>query len=463
MEPNHALLTDEYRDQQYESSPESNKTADSTMTYMDYEPEIPLPTTKEGAIVYSTRILSLEKKSTGKRLEIYFNENPDMWKWLTGQEQPPEAVKNNPLTDEYRDQQYESSPESNKTADSTMTHMDYEPEIPFPTTKEGAIVYSTRILSLEKKSTGKRLLTDEYRDQQYESSPESNKTADSTMTYMDYEPEILFPTTKERAIVYSTRILSPEKKSTGKRLLTDEYRDQQYESSPESNKTADSTMTYMDYEPEIPFPTTKEGAIVYSTRILSLEKKSTGKRLLTDEYRDQQYESSPESNKTADSTMTYMDYEPEIPFPTTKEGAIVYSTRILSLEKKSTGKRLIYWEKNQFVGIYFVGICFYVLVLWEFVGSIVNRRIPRLTIRIQPKKSNKTADSTMTYMDYEPEIPLPTTKEGAIVYSTRILSLEKKSTVKSLEKPDMWKWLTGQEQPPEAVKNNPVRDNLIDL
>ncbi|KAL5757249.1 hypothetical protein ACOSQ2_021995 [Xanthoceras sorbifolium] len=101
MEPNHALLTDEYRDQQYESSPESNKTADSTMTYMDYEPEIPLPTTKEGAIVYSTRILSLEKKSTGKRLKIYFNveENPDMWKWLTGQEQPPEAVKNIPARD----------------------------------------------------------------------------------------------------------------------------------------------------------------------------------------------------------------------------------------------------------------------------------------------------------------------------------------------------------------------------
>ncbi|KAL5825976.1 hypothetical protein ACOSQ3_022039 [Xanthoceras sorbifolium] len=419
MEPNHALLTDEYRDQQYESSPESNKTADSTMTYMDYEPEIPLPTTKEGAIVYSTRILSLEKKSTGKRLEIYFNvkENLDMWKWLTGQEQPPEAVKNNPardnLTDEYRDQQYESSPESNKTADSTMTHMDYEPEIPFPTTKEGAIVYSTRILSLEKKSTGKRLviyfnveenpdmwkwltgqeqppeavknnpLTDEYRDQQYESSPESNKTADSTMTYMDYEPEIPFPTTKEGAIVYSTRILSLEKKSTGKRLLTDEYRDQQYESSPESNKTADSTMTYMDYEPEIPFPTTKEGAIVYSTRILSLEKKSTGKRLLTDEYRDQQYESSPESNKTADSTMTYMDYELEIPFPTTKEGAIL-TDEYRDQQYKSS------------------------------------------------PESNKTADSTMTYMDYEPEIPFPTTKEGAIVYSTRILSLEKKSTGKRL-------------------------------
>ncbi|KAL5757250.1 hypothetical protein ACOSQ2_021996 [Xanthoceras sorbifolium] len=251
------------------------------MTYMDYEPEIPLPTTKEGAIVYSTRILSLEKKSTGKRLKIYFNveENPDMWKWLTGQEQPPEAVKNNPLTDEYRDQQYESSPESNKTADSTMTYMDYEPEIPFPTSKDGAIVYSTRILSPEKKSTEKRL------------------------------------------VIY---------------FIVEE------------NPDMWKWLTGQEQPPE-----------------------AVKNNPLTDEYRDQQYESSPEPNKTADSTMTYMDYEPEIPFATTKEGAIVYSTRILSLEKKSTGKRL--------------------------------------------------------------------------------------------EKPDMWKWLTGQEQPPEAVKNNPVRDNLIDL
>lgn len=25
-------------------------------------------------------------------------ENPDLWKWLTGQEQPPEAVKTNPVS-----------------------------------------------------------------------------------------------------------------------------------------------------------------------------------------------------------------------------------------------------------------------------------------------------------------------------------------------------------------------------
>lgn len=28
------------------------------------------------------------------------------------------------------------------------------------------------------------------------------------------------------------------------------------------------------------------------------------------------------------------------------------------------------------------------------------------------------------------------------------------------ENPDLWKWLTGQEQPPEAVTVNPVRDDL---
>ncbi|CAI9113768.1 OLC1v1014437C1 [Oldenlandia corymbosa var. corymbosa] len=28
--------------------------------------------------------------------------------------------------------------------------------------------------------------------------------------------------------------------------------------------------------------------------------------------------------------------------------------------------------------------------------------------------------------------------------------------VLDLENPDLWKWLTGQEQPPEAVSNNPV-------
>lgn len=27
-----------------------------------------------------------------------FQENPDLWKWLTGQEQPPEAVKTNPVS-----------------------------------------------------------------------------------------------------------------------------------------------------------------------------------------------------------------------------------------------------------------------------------------------------------------------------------------------------------------------------
>lgn len=28
--------------------------------------------------------------------------------------------------------------------------------------------------------------------------------------------------------------------------------------------------------------------------------------------------------------------------------------------------------------------------------------------------------------------------------------------VLDLENPDLWKWLTGQEQPPDAVNNNPV-------
>lgn len=28
---------------------------------------------------------------------IYLQENPDLWKWLTGQEQPPEAINMNPV------------------------------------------------------------------------------------------------------------------------------------------------------------------------------------------------------------------------------------------------------------------------------------------------------------------------------------------------------------------------------
>jgi hypothetical protein len=28
---------------------------------------------------------------------LFFQENPDLWKWLTGQEQPPDAVTNNPV------------------------------------------------------------------------------------------------------------------------------------------------------------------------------------------------------------------------------------------------------------------------------------------------------------------------------------------------------------------------------
>ncbi|CAK9186884.1 unnamed protein product [Ilex paraguariensis] len=32
--------------------------------------------------------------------------------------------------------------------------------------------------------------------------------------------------------------------------------------------------------------------------------------------------------------------------------------------------------------------------------------------------------------------------------------------VLDLENPDLWKWLTGQEQPPEAINTNPVRNSL---
>ncbi|KAK2644775.1 hypothetical protein Ddye_019970 [Dipteronia dyeriana] len=42
-------------------------------------------------------IHSMDKNGIKSLVNVLDLENPDLWKWLTGQEQPPEAVKNNPV------------------------------------------------------------------------------------------------------------------------------------------------------------------------------------------------------------------------------------------------------------------------------------------------------------------------------------------------------------------------------
>ncbi|KAI9177175.1 hypothetical protein LWI29_001522 [Acer saccharum] len=42
-------------------------------------------------------IHSMDKNGIKSLVHVLDLENPDLWKWLTGQEQPPEAVKNNPV------------------------------------------------------------------------------------------------------------------------------------------------------------------------------------------------------------------------------------------------------------------------------------------------------------------------------------------------------------------------------
>ncbi|KAL5759085.1 hypothetical protein ACOSP7_021696 [Xanthoceras sorbifolium] len=42
-----------------------------------------------------THIHSMDKNGVEALVDVLDLENPDLWKWLTGQEQPPEAVKNN--------------------------------------------------------------------------------------------------------------------------------------------------------------------------------------------------------------------------------------------------------------------------------------------------------------------------------------------------------------------------------
>ncbi|KAK4741553.1 hypothetical protein SAY87_025141 [Trapa incisa] len=42
-------------------------------------------------------IYSMDVKGIKSLMEVLDLENPDLWKWLSGQEQPPEAVKMNPV------------------------------------------------------------------------------------------------------------------------------------------------------------------------------------------------------------------------------------------------------------------------------------------------------------------------------------------------------------------------------
>ena len=42
-------------------------------------------------------IQSMDENGIKALVDVLDLENPDLWKWLTGQEQPPEAVKNNPV------------------------------------------------------------------------------------------------------------------------------------------------------------------------------------------------------------------------------------------------------------------------------------------------------------------------------------------------------------------------------
>ncbi|XP_068661300.1 succinate dehydrogenase assembly factor 2, mitochondrial [Aristolochia californica] len=44
-----------------------------------------------------THIRTMDEAGIKALVEVLDLENPDLWKWLTGQEQPPEAVINNPV------------------------------------------------------------------------------------------------------------------------------------------------------------------------------------------------------------------------------------------------------------------------------------------------------------------------------------------------------------------------------
>ncbi|KAL7618076.1 hypothetical protein Lser_V15G01187 [Lactuca serriola] len=45
---------------------------------------------------------SLDEKGIKSLITVLDLENPDLWKWLTGQEQPPEAIETNPVFNEVR-------------------------------------------------------------------------------------------------------------------------------------------------------------------------------------------------------------------------------------------------------------------------------------------------------------------------------------------------------------------------
>ncbi|KAK1413171.1 hypothetical protein QVD17_34941 [Tagetes erecta] len=45
---------------------------------------------------------SLDEKGIKALVDVLNLENPDLWKWLTGQEQPPEAINTNPVFAEVR-------------------------------------------------------------------------------------------------------------------------------------------------------------------------------------------------------------------------------------------------------------------------------------------------------------------------------------------------------------------------
>nr|XP_043636464.1 succinate dehydrogenase assembly factor 2, mitochondrial [Erigeron canadensis] len=47
-------------------------------------------------------IRSLDEKGIKSLVDVLNLENPDLWKWLTGQEQPPEAINTNPVFIEVR-------------------------------------------------------------------------------------------------------------------------------------------------------------------------------------------------------------------------------------------------------------------------------------------------------------------------------------------------------------------------
>lgn len=48
-------------------------------------------------------IYSMDENGVKALIDVLDLENPDLWKWLTGQEQPPEAVSINPVFSAVRD------------------------------------------------------------------------------------------------------------------------------------------------------------------------------------------------------------------------------------------------------------------------------------------------------------------------------------------------------------------------